>query len=64
MCGTLSMARGLAPTMDTQELCGVWTVTVSFLKKYFVLSQANKMADLVFSCQCRVFRGCHTCWTP
>ena len=32
MFGTLSMARGSALTMDTQELCGVLTVTVSFIK--------------------------------
>lgn len=31
MRGTLLMAKGLARTMDTQELCGVSTVTVSFV---------------------------------
>lgn len=28
-CGTLWTESGSGPTMDTQELCGVWTATVS-----------------------------------
>lgn len=33
MFGTLSTGNGLALITDTQELFGVWTVTVSFWKK-------------------------------